>query len=253
MKGFERRARRADGPGHVDRSGALLRKIIRRADVGADLAARIVDDEDRARQFGSNRSRRLARQSFERGLQLGVQASVGGRAAAGARRSASSLACAASTGKARRLTRHGFALGGIALGRGDHSASKNPVEDHVAGGPRGIGEPIRPPCFRRLRQGHEQGRLADREPLRLAAEIRKARRPHALDIAAIRGKPQVKIEDASLAHPPFDLDRAQNLTKLSGKRFSARGSSAAPPASSGSSRPKRYGRGGPIAARRAQG
>ena len=116
--------------------------------------------------------------------------------------------------------RHGLTLGGIALGRGDHSTSKGPVEDHVAGRPRGIGETIRPPCFRRLRQGHKQRRLADREPLRFAAEIGKARRTQALNIAAIRGKPQVKIEDASLAYPPFDLYRAQNLTELSGKRFS---------------------------------
>src|ERR1700694_1168206 len=47
MKGFN--AERTDGFGHVDRSGALLQKIIRRPDMRADLAARIVDDEDGAR------------------------------------------------------------------------------------------------------------------------------------------------------------------------------------------------------------
>jgi hypothetical protein len=36
----------------------------------ANLAARVVNDEDRARQSGSERRRRLMRQTFERGLQF---------------------------------------------------------------------------------------------------------------------------------------------------------------------------------------
>ena len=52
---------------------------------------------------------------------------------------------------------------------------------------------------------------------RLLAEIGKARRAHALDIAAHRGERQIDVEDLVLAQPRFDLQRAGRLQHLAGK------------------------------------
>ena len=137
------------------------------------------------------------RQTFERGLQFCVER----QPVDALLRRAPERGFAGMRGEHRKcpaFLRHGFALGGIMFGPSDHTACKHPVEDSVAGSPRGNWITIRPPGFRRLRQGDQQCRLGDREPLRLAAEIGKARRPEALDIAAIRCEREVKIEDAGL-------------------------------------------------------
>ena len=112
-----------------------------------------------------------------------------------------------------------FALGRVMVGRADHAVCKNPVEDSVAGGTRGLPITIRPPGFRRLRQSDQKRRLGDRQALRLMAEIGKARRPQPLDIAAIRREREVKIKDARLACLLLDLNGTQHLRELRRHRF----------------------------------
>ena len=116
------------------------------------------------------------------------------------------------------LMRHGLMLGGIALGRGDHLTSKGPVDDHVALAARAASGKLSAAVFpRRLRQGYKQGQPRLSRVASFAAEIRKGCCV-SLNIVVIRGKPQVSRTPALLS--AFDLYRVQNLTELSGKRFS---------------------------------
>ena len=68
---LQRRAGRAQRLGHVDGAGARGRKIIRAADMGADFARRIVDDENGDGDFRAEPLRALMRQPFERSLPSG--------------------------------------------------------------------------------------------------------------------------------------------------------------------------------------
>ncbi len=68
---LQRRAGRAQRLGHIDRAGARCRKIIRAADMGANFACRIVDDENGDGNFRAEPLRALMRQLFQRGLPAG--------------------------------------------------------------------------------------------------------------------------------------------------------------------------------------
>ena len=79
-------------------------------------------------------------------------------------------------------------------------------------------EAIRPAQLRRLRQGHEQGCFAEREPARLLAEIRERGGPDPFQIAAIRGEREVEVEDLVLAQDALELNGADRLPELDVKR-----------------------------------
>ena len=94
----------------------------------ADLAARIVDDEDGARQFWSKPGRCLAREPLERGLQLGVER----QPVDALLRRAPEHGFAGMRGeheKGPAFLRHRFALGGIALGLVNNAPRETPIED----------------------------------------------------------------------------------------------------------------------------
>jgi hypothetical protein len=74
--------------------------------------------------------------------------------------------------------------------------------------------------FRQLRQGDEKGCLCHRQPLRLLAEIGKARGPDALKIAAIGRMGEIEIKYLFLREPPLDLDGARHLLQLGRERAS---------------------------------
>ena len=85
-EGFQRRARRAGRARHVDRAVARGVVIIGCADPGADLARRIVDDDDRRRQLRPEPRDALFRQRLELRLQAGVDRELDALWLAGRRR-----------------------------------------------------------------------------------------------------------------------------------------------------------------------
>ena len=94
---------------------------------------------------------------------------------------------------------------------------RHPVEYAVARAAGRRREAIRAARFRRLRQRHQQRRLAEREPLRLLAEIGERRRPDAFEIAAIGGEAQVKRQHLVLTQVPLDLEGAHDLPQFGRK------------------------------------
>ena len=73
---------------------------------------------------------------------------------------------------------------------------------------------VGPARFGRLRQGDEQRRLGEGQPLRLLAEIGEARRADALDVAAIGREREVEVEDSALAEALLELHGAHHLAQL---------------------------------------
>ena len=94
--------------------------------------------------------------------------------------------------------------------------------------------------LRRLRQRDQQGRLGQRQPPRLLAEIGERGGAHAFEVAAERRQPQIEAQDRVLGQPPLQL-RARAAPGGSCRRRCARARPAAgaPPAWSASSRPRR--------------
>ncbi len=126
----------------------------------------------------------------------------------------------------RRLARHpaqplgGRRRGGLlerarGVGAREHAGTGELAEDRVAPrpqpggvrGPRGV-------AGRALRHG-EQGRdLERREVLRAVAEVRPRRGLDALDVAAVRRAPEVRLEDLALAEPQIELHGAEHVDDL---------------------------------------
>src|SRR4029077_5292300 len=83
------------------------------------------------------------------------------------------------------LGRHGLFLGTGNLAWAIEAAPGDAVE-HAIARPLGCArEAVWPAELRRLRQRHQERRLAEGEPPRLLAEIDERRCPHAFEIAAI--------------------------------------------------------------------
>ncbi len=117
---------------------------------------------------------------------------------------------------------------------------------------RRIRKTIRPPRFRRLRQGDKQRGLGNPQAFRLLAEISKARRAHAFDIAAIGREAQDRDRELSILSVCHSRShRAQRSAALSPRPIFRRAApSDARPASLASNRRRRSGHGSQIAARR---
>ncbi len=88
------------------------------------------------------------------------------------------------------------------------------VDHPVPRGPGPFGEAVGPAGLGGLRQRHEKGGLPRRQPRRLAAEIREARRPDAFEGAAEGSQGEVELEDLSLAEPAFEFDSPHGLPEL---------------------------------------
>ena len=82
---------------------------------------------------------------------------------------------------------------------GDRAGRDGALEHAVARAAGGLGIAVGAAHFRRLRQGDEQRRLADREPARLLAEVGERGGAHALDVAAEGGEAEVEREDLGLS------------------------------------------------------
>ena len=79
-------------------------------------------------------------------------------------------------------------------------------------------EAVGPARLRRLRQRDQQRRLAERELLRLLAEIGERGGAHAFEIAAERREREIAVEHARLADRALDCERARDLPQLGGER-----------------------------------
>ncbi len=181
--------------------------------MGAQLARRVVDHENGGRESRIEPREALAGQCLERGLQ---RASIASRItrSPGVASSASCAAWAATAGKGRRSVGMGSALAFSASAtlmrpRSRARSSTRARARSAACGKRS-GRRVSGDCG----ESYEECGLADREPLRFLAEIGEARGAQAFDIASVRCKPEVEIENLDLRTRLFDFDRADHLAQL---------------------------------------
>ena len=173
-EGLERRARRARRARHVDRAVARGIVIVGRADAGANFAGRIVDDDDRRRQFRPEARDALFGQRLELRLQPRVDRELDDlRLAVGGDRFFGGVRGQRREGQARLRDR--LALGRRGVVGADDAARGDAVEHAVARGARALRRTIGPPRFRRLRQRDQQRRLGDGETAAAPCRNRRAR------------------------------------------------------------------------------
>ncbi len=216
-EGLQRRAGRAHGVGHVDGAGAGVVEIARRADVRDHLAGGVVDGEDGGRQLLPEQFGLLFGKAFERLLHRAVDGEAMDRLRG--------LGRHLGFRQVRRQLREGAAADGnrlmrraVGLGRGDDAFLPCPLQHAVAGDARRTRVAVGATPFGRLRQGDEQGGLADRQPARLLAEVGERRGAHALDVAAERRQPQVQREDLRLRQMVLEPQGADDLAHLGAAR-----------------------------------
>ena len=210
---LQRRARRAERPRHVDMSGAVILEQAGRSDRGENVAAAVIGDDDGDGEFRSELGGAVPGERFERRLQVAVDGEpVDGQVRLVGDRFLGEVRRQHREGLAPR--RHPFGLrrrGGIGV---DHAGAGKPVEHAVARRAGGRRVMIGAPGLGRLRQGDEERGLGDGEPRRLLAEIGEARRPHALDIAAIGREHEIGGEDLVLAELRLERPGQQDLAEL---------------------------------------
>ena len=102
--------------------------------------------------------------------------------------------------------RHRLELGARDLVGAEQAMTRHAVEHAVACAHRRGMEAVRPAKLRRLRQRHEQRRLAERQPLRFLAEIGERGCADAFEISAIRRERQIEAEDLVLAQLALELN-----------------------------------------------
>ena len=114
--------------------------------------------------------------------------------------------------------RHRLDLGARDFVGAEQAMTRHAVEHAVARAHRRSVEAVRPAKLRRLRQRHEKRRLAERQPLRLLAEIRERGCPDAFEISAIRRERQIEAKDLVLAQLALELNGAHRLPELDVER-----------------------------------
>ena len=130
---FQRRARRARRARHVDRAVARGVGIVGRADAGANLAAGVVDRDDRRPRVSARAARRcsLASASSFACKRASIESLM--TWALGSAATASSAACAASAGKSLRHCGIGSRLAASASSARDDAARGGAIEHARAG------------------------------------------------------------------------------------------------------------------------
>ena len=176
----------------------------------------MIDRKDGDRDVGSERTGALARKLLE----ISLQRRVDGEAmqAAIRRRRDRGIGGVRRQHRHRLASvRHRLALGARDLVRRHGARGDQPIEHAVAGIARRIRGAIGPALLRRLRQGHQQGRLPERQAARLLAEIGERCRAHAFEIAAIGREAEIERQDLVLGERALDLERAHHLAQLRGE------------------------------------
>ncbi len=193
-EGFQRRAGRAHGRHHVDGAEAIIVEIAGRADVGDHLAASVIDDEDGGRQLLSQELGLLLGQPFQRRLHVAVD----GEPVHGLGRRRHHLRfrkMRSELGKGAALMRHRLEPGALGFGLGDHAGAGGALQHAITCGARGLGVAVGATLLGGLGQRNQQRGLADREVVRLLAEVGERGGAHAFDVAAERRQPQIERED----------------------------------------------------------
>ncbi len=109
---------------------------------------------------------------------------------------------------------NGFKLGAVGFLRRQHAGGSDGLEDKIARTQRGVGVAIETPCFRRLRQRHQQCGLGIGKLARLLAEVPERGGAHAFDAPAEGGEGEIEPEDLLLAELPLELEGADDLAQL---------------------------------------
>ncbi len=105
----------------------------------------------------------------------------------------------------------------------DKAKACGAIQHAIARRTRRVGVAIRPSRFRRLRQRDEQGLFGCRQPSRLLSKISNACGAQALEIASVRRKGEVDVQNLIFREPLFELQRARHLAQLcSGRALVAR-------------------------------
>ena len=176
----------------------------------------MIDGKDGDRDIWSESMGALTRKLLE----ISLQCRVDGQAMQAAIRCRRDRGIGGVRGQHRhRLAsvRHRLALGAGNLVRRHDARGDQPIEHPVAGIACRIRGAIGAPLLRRLRQGHQQGRLPERQAAWLFAEIGERCRAHAFEIAAIRRNAQIQRQDLVLGERALELERTHHLTQLRGE------------------------------------
>ena len=188
----------------------------------AHFAGAVVDDEDRRRNARADGEGMIARQGFERGLEIARD----GRLLHGALRRLPGQPLGdvgSEHGEGKAALRGSFGRGGLGLVGIDDASTMQKRDHPVAGGDGALGKAVGPPGFGRLRQCHEERAFGGGQALRLLAEIGKRCGARAFDVAAIGGECQIEVEDLLLAEAALQLHGAHHLGQLVGEAaFGAR-------------------------------
>ncbi len=216
-EGLERRAGRAQRLCHVDLARARGIEIVRRGNAREDLAAGVIERQDRDRDHRPERAGAVARQVFEALLQRGVEREAM-NAALGRRRDHR-------VGGVRRQHRHWLASGRhrleprpLDLVERHDAGGRDAIEHAVARIARGLDRAVGPAQFGRLRQRDEQRGFREIEAPRLLAEIGERGGADAFEIAAIGREAEIERQDLVFPERALKLDRAHDLAQLGGER-----------------------------------
>ena len=215
---FQGRARRTHRAGHVDLPCPALVEIIGGADPRQHVAAGIVDHDDRNRNFCPSASARSRASGFEHLLQIGIERQLDQRRILHGRDGRIGRNAAPASASACAASAPATALACPASSRAIDAFVDHAIEHAVARGTRRLGIAVQPARLRRLRQGHQQRRFGQGQPLRLLAEIGDRGGADAFEIAAERRQREIEIEDLLLAQLPLDLDRTHDLAQLGVER-----------------------------------
>ena len=224
MSGFSVEPGERTALDHVDGAEAVVVEIAGRADVGDDLARRVVDGQDGGRQPLARELRLLAQQASRAPTAHRGRASADASTLGGARRDLRLREMRCELGELAARVRH-WPRPWRARPRPPRSRRR----PHCASSTRSrararrLGIAIRAPLFGRLRQRHQQRRLADRQPPRLLAEVGERRRAHAFEIAAERREPQIETQDLVLATAAASSCSAPAASGAACRRPCARG------------------------------
>ena len=216
---LQRRTGRAHRLDHVDRPEPALVEISGRPDVREHLANYVIHDQHRRRKLRPQCRHVPPRGQLELALQRTMDRQpVNGRPLVPTGNRFGEVGRIHSERPPSR--RHRLAVGPQHFRRADEPRrlrlrqDPRPRRSRAGSVPRNI----RPPPLGRLRQRHQQRRLAEREPPRLPPEIGERGRPHALEVTAERRKPEIEIENLVLAEMPLELHGPQHLPPLGQER-----------------------------------
>ena len=193
----------------------MTRRIVEvgASDVGPNRAASVGDDQNRHVARLTHLACPIAGHGLQAALQHRVEGGAHDRAVGRAGTQAIGEMGCQEGGPAARAA-HRLATGQGDLRLGVARPLSHPCQHQVPNRSRRRRRAVGAEPAGRPRQGHQQGRLAGRQRLRLAPEVGARGRAHAFQIAAEGGERQIHVEDLVLGVPPLELEGAEHLDQL---------------------------------------